>query len=327
MFSINVYSQNWQLIWSDEFNDQNINTNYWNFEIGNGNWGWGNNELQYYTSNSDNIFLADGYLNIVTRNENYNGYNYTSARIKTQDKFDFKYGKIEARIKMPLGKGLWPAFWMLGSNISTIGWPNCGEIDIVEHVNNEPYVHGTIHYDMWGHNYEGGNVLTNPSEFHLYALEWDEQQIKWYLDNEIYHTEYINNNTVSREEFHEPFFILLNLAIGGNWPGSPDNSTNFPAYYIIDYVRVYQKSNAISIISEDEKIIYPNPTTDILNLKSNNLIKTCSIEDLCGQTIFTKENLHEDNIQVNVLNLKSGTYLIKIKYDNEETSNSYFIKL
>ena len=178
----------WNLIWSDEFDSSALNTQYWTPEIGTGTWGWGNNELQYYTSSTDNVHLDSGYLHIVAKEVQVGNSNYTSARIITEDKFDFQYGRIEARIKVPVDQGLWPAFWMLGSDFPTLGWPHCGEIDIMEHVNNETVIHGTHHYDLWGHMYEGGSVSCDASQFHIYAVEWDSQQIKWLLDGTVYYS-------------------------------------------------------------------------------------------------------------------------------------------
>lgn len=299
----------WELIWSDEFDATSLNQSYWTNEIGTGSWGWGNNELQYYTDRPENIFLDSGYLHIQARNEAYQGSNYTSARIKTQDKFSVQYGKIEARIKVPVGQGLWPAFWMLGQNISTIGWPKCGEIDIMEHVNHELKIHGTIHFDMWGHNYTGNHKFADASIFHVYAIEWDENEIRWFMDGEQFHVEAIDANEVSREEFHSPFFILLNLAVGGNWPGSPNASTPFPSIMMVDYVRVYQKGASID---EQEKTIevqvYPNPTSDYLQIECEDSILHYKLCDLVGKVVL--EETFSGTIDVK--GIKAGTYALEL---------------
>lgn len=232
---------NWNLVWSDEFNGSSLNTSNWTAEIGTGSSGWGNNELQYYTNRSQNLQVTGGNLVITAQKENYGGMNYTSARIKTQGLKSFKYGKIEARIKIPTGQGIWPAFWMLGDNISSVGWPYCGEIDIMEHVNHNPSVNGTVHWDAGGHA-EFGRTSGNLdfSQFHVYSIEWDANYIRWFVDGVQYNEILIANGVGSTEEFQKSFFILLNLAVGGNWPGSPNSSTAFPAQMMVDYVRVYQ---------------------------------------------------------------------------------------
>ncbi|MFE9277341.1 RICIN domain-containing protein [Paenibacillus glucanolyticus] len=242
---------NWNLVWSDEFNGTSLNRANWTPEIGTGSGGWGNNELQYYTDRAQNVQVTGGNLVITAQKESYGGMNYTSARIKTQDLKTFTYGKVEARIKLPSGQGLWPAFWMLGSNITSVGWPKSGEIDIMERVNNNPYVNGTVHWDAGGHA-EYGRVSGNLdfSQFHVYSMEWDSKYIRWFVDGVQFNEFYIENGTGNTEEFQRPFFILLNLAVGGNWPGSPNNATPFPSQMLVDYVRVYQDNGASNVISD-----------------------------------------------------------------------------
>ncbi|MCT1400648.1 RICIN domain-containing protein [Paenibacillus sp. p3-SID867] len=242
---------NWNLVWSDEFNGTSLNRANWTPEIGTGSGGWGNNELQYYTERAQNVQVTGGNLVITAQKESYGGMNYTSARIKTQDLKNFTYGKVEARIKLPSGQGLWPAFWMLGSNISSVGWPKIGEIDIMERVNHNPYVNGTVHWDAGGHA-EYGRVSGNLdfSQFHVYSIEWDSKYIRWFVDGQQFNEFYIENGTGNTEEFQRPFFLLLNLAVGGNWPGSPNNSTPFPSQMLVDYVRVYQDSGTSNVISD-----------------------------------------------------------------------------
>ncbi|KAF9125914.1 hypothetical protein BGX30_000236 [Mortierella sp. GBA39] len=241
---------NWKLVWSDEFDGTALNRSNWTPEIGTGSGGWGNNELQYYTDRSQNLQVTGGNLVITARKESYGGMNYTSARIKTQNLKSFTYGKIEARIKLPSGQGLWPAFWMLGSNISTVGWPYSGETDIMERVNNNPFVNGTVHWDAGGHA-EYGRVSGNLdfSQYHVYSVEWDSKYIRWFVDGQQFNEFYIENGTGNTEEFQRPFFLLLNLAVGGNWPGAPNDSTPFPAQMLVDYVRVYQDNGQSSAIS------------------------------------------------------------------------------
>ncbi len=232
---------NWSLVWSDEFNGSSLDTSKWTAETGTGSGGWGNNELEYYTNRSQNVSVSGGNLAITARKEAYGGMNYTSARIKTQGMKSFTYGRIEARIKLPSGQGLWPAFWMLGNNITSVGWPKCGEIDIMERVNNNSYVNGTVHWDSNGQaDYGQISGSIDFSQFHTYAIEWDANYIRWFVDGVQFNEFYIQNNTGGTEEFQKPFFILLNLAVGGNWPGSPNGQTAFPAQMLVDYVRVYK---------------------------------------------------------------------------------------
>ncbi|GGF86787.1 hypothetical protein GCM10010912_35080 [Paenibacillus albidus] len=240
----------WNLAWSDEFDGTSLNTSNWTAEIGTGSGGWGNNELQYYTNRAQNLQVTGGNLVIKAQKEAYGGMNYTSARIKTQGLKSFTYGKVEARIKLPSGQGIWPAFWMLGTNITTVDWPKSGEIDVMERVNNNPFVNGTVHWDAGGHA-DYGQISGNLdfSQYHVYSIEWDANYIKWFVDGNQYNAFYIENGTGNTEEFQKPFFLLLNLAVGGNWPGSPNDATPFPAQMLVDYVRVYQNAPSSGIVS------------------------------------------------------------------------------
>jgi beta-glucanase (GH16 family) len=234
------------LHWSEEFNYTGLpHPNYWNMETGGG--GWGNNELQYYTNRESNAKVENGVLTITAYEESYSNRNYTSARITTQNKFDFQYGRIEARIKLPYGQGIWPAFWMLGTNIGSVGWPACGEIDIMEMIggtNNDNTTHSTIHWSNNDQHASYGESYTLPSgiladDFHVYAVEWDETKIKGFIDGTQYFVADITPSQLS--EFHGDFFIILNVAVGGNWPGAPNASTVFPQTMQVDYIRVYKE--------------------------------------------------------------------------------------
>lgn len=226
------------LVWSEEFDIPGApDPAKWGYDLGAG--GWGNSELQYYTNRADNSVVSNGTLKIIAKAESYSGSNYTSARLLTKDKFSFKYGKIEARAKLPVGVGTWPAIWMLGSNISNVGWPACGEIDIMEHKGSQlNTIYGTLHYP--GHS--GGNangattVISNATtEFHKYKAEWDASYIKIYVDDVLFHT--VANS--SSLPFNQNFFIILNVAMGGTFAGPVDPAfTN--ATMEVDYVRVYQ---------------------------------------------------------------------------------------
>jgi beta-glucanase (GH16 family) len=248
----------WTLVWSDEFNGPDgaaVDSSKWVLESG-GN-GWGNQELEYYTARPQNSFQHDGNLVIKVLKEKYTGSDgvsrdYTSARLKTQGKFSQAYGRFEARIKIPRGQGIWPAFWMLGNDIEKPGWPDCGEIDIMENIGKEPaLVHGTIH----GPGYSGAGGIGSPyalpgdarfaDDFHVYAVEWEARAIRFYVDDHLYAT--LAPADLPKETkwvYDHPFFLLLNVAVGGGWPGNPDASTVFPQTMLVDYVRVYKRGNA-----------------------------------------------------------------------------------
>ncbi len=229
-------SLRYKLVWSDEFNGTSIDTSVWNFDTGNN--GWGNNELENYQPS--NASIANGNLVITAKKEVAGSANYTSSRMKTEGKKSFTYGRIEARIKMPAGQGLWPAFWMLGANISSVGWPQCGEIDIMEHINSDSLFYGTAHWNNNGHVSSGGKTIATTAGYHVYDVEWTASAITWHLDGVAYWKTDIAANANGTAGFHLPFFIILNLAVGGNWPGLSIDNTKFPASMYIDYVRVYQ---------------------------------------------------------------------------------------
>ena len=246
----------WTLVWSDEFDGPKgsaVNSSKWSFDIG-GN-GWGNKELETYTSRAANSHLADGRLVIKALKETFAGpdritRHYTSARLVTKNKFSLAFGRFEARIRIPYGQGLWPAFWLLGDNIDTAHWPNCGEIDIMENIGKEPsIVHGTFH----GPGYSGGSGVTAAyalpagqkfsDDFHTFAVEWEPNVIRFYVDQSLYATRTPSDlPTGASWVFDHPFFIILNVAVGGSWPGNPDATTVFPQQMLVDYVRVYQRA-------------------------------------------------------------------------------------
>ena len=239
------------LTWSDEFSGTDINTNYWGFDIG-GN-GWGNNELQYYTNR--NAYLKDGMLVIRAQQESYSGRNYTSARLKTQGKQNFQYGRIDIRARMPEGQGIWPALWMLGKNITEVSWPYCGEVDIMEMVGGgsgkDNRVLGTAHWNVGGlttdysPTYFGNTKSMSENlsnNFHVYSIVWDSNRIKWYIDDVQYHIMSIDDSA-SLAAFQKEFFFIFNIAVGGDLPGNPNTSTVFPQRLLVDYVRVFQDEN------------------------------------------------------------------------------------
>jgi hypothetical protein len=232
---------NYTLSWNDEFNGTLL-SNDWTHELGNGNNGWGNNELQYYRQ--QNTSLENGYLKITAKQEYYGGKNYTSSRIKTQGNVLHTYGRIDIRAKLPFGQGIWPALWMLGDNFPSVGWPSCGEIDIMEMIGGNGYndrtVHGTAHWESNGHaEYGGSNSLSSgrfADEFHVFSIIWTSSSIVWLRDDIQYQVIDITNLSA----FHNNFFFILNLAVGGNWPGSPNASTIFDQTLLVDYIRVFQ---------------------------------------------------------------------------------------
>lgn len=249
----------WTLAWSDEFNGpagSAVDGTKWVAEVGNGSNGWGNRQREYNTNSTKNASM-DGAGNLVitayreTLGKKYRCWygecQYTSARLKTQGKFEQAYGRFEARIRVPYGQGIWPAFWMLGGDITTAGWPACGEIDVMENIGREPaIVHGTIH----GPGYSGADGIGSQyaltfgaftDDFHVFAVEWEPNQIRWYVDGNLYQTRTPADLPPGSEwVFDHPHFILLNLAVGGFWPGDPDASTVFPQKMYVDYVRVYR---------------------------------------------------------------------------------------
>lgn len=235
----------WQLVWSDEFSQADgtsPDASQWGFDIGGG--GWGNGELEYYTSRTNNARIENGRLVIEAKAENYNGSSYTSARLLTKHKWAWIYGRMEARIQIPRTQGLWPAFWMLGTNIDSAGWPTCGEIDIMECIGKEPKkVYGTIHGPGYsGGNGVGGSYASVPDvadDFHIFAVEWNTNVIRWYFDGINYFTATPASIGGNIWVFDHEHFILLNMAVGGGWPGYPDGTTILPQKMLVDYVRVY----------------------------------------------------------------------------------------
>jgi beta-glucanase (GH16 family) len=270
-----LFGQCYELVWSDEFNGTTLDTSVWQYEV-HGD-GGGNNELQYYTDRTENLKVADGLLTITAIEESYMGRDYTSARINTWEGFNFKYGKIETRMKLPYGQGIWPAFWLLGTNLSEAGWPDCGEIDVMEMIGGgagrDNTIYSTLH---WGPVVNNGHpsyglpyTLSSgifADDFHTLVTEWTGSTINTYCDNNLFYT--IDIAADGLEAFHNQFFFIINLAVGGNWPGNPDATTIFPQQFQIDYVRLYQTSEMISIdgpeevFRNDSMLVYTLPDVD-----------------------------------------------------------------
>jgi beta-glucanase (GH16 family) len=241
----------WTLVWADEFNaatGTGADTTKWNL-VNKGD-GFGNNELQFYTNRAQNAYHdGNGFLVIKAVKEPYMNRQYTSARLESNGKFQRTYGRFESRMQLPRGQGIWPAFWMLGNNIGSAGWPTCGEIDVMENIGREPsIVHGTLH----GPGYSGGSPISSAytlpngarfaDEFHVFAIEWELDVVRWYVDDIQYAVKTpADTPSGARWVYEHPFYLLLNVAVGGNWPGAPDATTVFPQTLTVDYVRVYSR--------------------------------------------------------------------------------------
>ena len=253
-----VPDSTWTLVWADEFDGTSLDLSKWSAQIGDGCdidlCGWGNNEGQWYRA--DNAQVGGGLLRISARREAAGSKSYTSARLRTLGTGDFTYGRVDVRARLPRGQGIWPAVWMLPSDNAYGPWPMSGEIDIVELVGHEPNrVHGTLHYGGPGpaHVYSGADftlssgtsidIPANLACFHVFTVEWEEGEIRWYVDGRHYQTqtEWHSTGGPYPAPFNRRFHLVMNVAVGGNWPGYPDETTVFPQHMDIDYVRVYQK--------------------------------------------------------------------------------------
>ena len=241
----------YQLTWSDEFEQAALDTATWNFDIGGG--GWGNNELQYYQQ--DNVTIDRGHLVITAKRESQGGRSYTSSRIKTQGTMEFGFGRVDIRAALPRGQGIWPALWALGADFRDVGWPYCGELDIMEMIGGagrENTVHGTLHWNVGGIGapyapaYQGGGFVKASEDFgagfNVFSMIREHDRVQWLVNDELYHEQYLPDS-IDFKPFDNPFFLIFNIAVGGNWPGSPDGSTQFPQRMVVDYVRVFSANN------------------------------------------------------------------------------------
>ncbi len=249
--SVSAQDSGWKLVWSDEFDGparSQPTSSKWGYDLGGG--GWGNHELEDYSDKLDNVFF-DGHGHLAIRALRTETGRITSGRLKTQGRFEVQYGRIEARIKVPSGQGIWPAFWMLGKSIASTPWPDCGEIDVMENIGREPStLHGTVH----GPGYSGARAITRQislpkgsrlaSRFHVFSIEWSPELIEFSLDRHPYAKVGRDSMPVGvRWVFDQPFFLLLNLAVGGDWPGNPNGSTRFPQTMLVDWVRVWKRAS------------------------------------------------------------------------------------
>jgi len=267
----------WNIVWSDEFNGTSINPNTWTFDIGNGSGGWNNNELEYYTSRTNNVYVSNGVLHIVALQENYGGQAYTSARLKTEGLFSCTYGRIEFRAKLPQGVGFWPAIWMLGTDIGSVGWPGCGEIDVLENNGgNLNVVQGSLHSgsdETAVYTLPGGSV----NNFHTYVLEWTTNAINWFVDGLLYENQTNWSSAVGPypTPFNKPFFIIMDLAVGGNYLGNPspgaiNAGSTFPGDMQIDYVRIYNETASLQLTTakSGSSLVLMWPKTIVCHLQA-----------------------------------------------------------
>ena len=267
------------MVWSDEFdlaNGSAPDSTKWGYDIG--GHGWGNNELQYYRSN--NASVADGFLTITAKRENYGGRNYTSSRIKTEGLVAFTYGRVDIRAKLPRGQGIWPALWALGNNFSEVGWPYSGEIDIMEMIGGngrEDTVHGTVHWNIGGlsapyaHTYRGGSftAVDFSEDFNVFSIIRTADQIEWRVNDEPYY-QFTIDDSASLAAFRKPFFLIFNVAVGGNWPGYPDDATSFPQQMVVDYVRIFEPTGSSEPVSS-LRVNLEEPAVDLVHMGIGNL--------------------------------------------------------
>jgi beta-glucanase (GH16 family) len=329
-----LWSQNSnELVWSDEFNGTSVDTEKWNFEIGNGSNGWGNNEKEYYTNRTDNADIVSGTLVITAKKESYGGYQYTSARMTTKNKGYWLYGRIEMSAKLPKGTGTWPAFWMMPQNNSygTSYWPDNGEIDIMEYVGYEPgVIHGTVHTNK--NNGSSGISKTTMSSgiednFHIYAVEWSADSIKWFVDSKMYGYYLRQGRDWHYWPFDKEFFIIINFAVGGNWGGAKGiDDTVFPQTYEIDYIRVYQKTGTgvqNANPAEKQVNVFPNPVNDHLNITlncDNYFNSVVSVFDSKGSIVIPPFFSRKQITEINFSKFRSGIYMVLLQNNNKQES-------
>ncbi len=349
--SNSIFAQGDSLVWSDEFEGSEVKMDNWSFQIGDGTSegipGWGNNELEYYRA--ENATVDNGYLIITAKKENYGGKNYTSARLRTIHKADFLYGKFEARMKLPRGQGMWTAFWMLSTDQVYGGWAASGEIDIMEAINIPTEVRGTIHYGgEWPENVESGAGYTDgdtdfSEDFHIYTFEWRPTVLKWYVDGNHFSTKtsWWSSGGDYPAPFDKSFHLIVNLAVGGNWPGAPNETTEFPQYLFVDWIRVYELEDETGIKRSDNlkvfhncfvlKQNYPNPFNPTTNIefelpKASNV--TLKIFTILGEEVATlvSDKLSSGSYSYlwNAGDLASGVYLYRLSIGSPSPKSGHF---
>lgn len=348
LFPVFIMAQDWQLHWSEEFEAETLDTLIWEYMHGTGSLygipGWGNSEQQYYTDREENLYIEDNKLHIRALNESYRTRQYTSARIRSIHNVDLLYGKIEVRAKMPEGQGLWPAVWMLPTDMVYGGWPRSGEIDIVELLGHEPHVaHGTVHYGgAWPDNQQksGRYTLsegTFSEDYNIFTIEWMPERINWYVNGNFYYFVTPAHLSPYHWPFDQKFHFLLNVAVGGNWPGNPDGTTEFPQEMVIDWIRVYKDAELTS--AEDELHEGPvafelhqnhpnpfNPTTNIsFDLPESGHV-SIRVYDLLGRQVAVLANgdfqAGSHTLPFDARDLSSGTYLYRLVTDSYQKSRT-----
>jgi beta-glucanase (GH16 family) len=306
------------LVWSDEFDAPDIDMTKWSYDVGTGNWGWGNGEAQYYTDNSTNSFIEDGKLIIKAIHQYYAGSNYTSARMVTRNKGDWTYGRIEVRAKLPAGTGTWPAIWLLPTDWVYGGWPDSGEIDIMEAVGHQPgVIHGTAHTDHYnwfdGIPPPGGQITVNDNntQFHDYVLVWTENSLKWYVDDTHYYTYSNNNQGWSYWPFDQDFHLLLNIAIGGTWGGQQGiDDSIFPVQMEVEYVRVYQGGDGPDPDNSEVTFLVDMHNEQI---DESGVYVSGGDVQLAGPSGILMSDSDNDNIWSVTIPLEPGTYTYKFR--------------
>lgn len=341
-----VYVPNWQLFWSDEFNGNQVDETVWS-KVHHGN--PANGEIQFYTPREENVVVSNGTLKLIARKETYTGQGpwmnepvtrfYTSGKVETQGKLTFRYGKIEARMKLPRGKGTWPAFWMLGENLfdTGVGWPKCGEIDIMEHGQDFDNLGAAIHTESYNHTIgtqkTGTYIISDyDTDFHIYGVEWSENKLSFHVDYNYYFsvTKDQLGSTESEWPFDQPFWLIFNQAVGGAWGGSPDDSL-YPHVTEIDWVRVY-KDSVLSIydnqLNSYKVSMYPNPGTDSFWLVTGNASEkvTICMYDINGRMIKSLSKKVNGKILINISDLNKGFYIINVKTSKRSISTKFIKK-
>ncbi|MCL1868152.1 MAG: family 16 glycosylhydrolase [Paludibacter sp.] len=310
----NELSGDFTLIWADEFDGASYDNTIWSPQIAGD--GFGNNELQYYTGNSNNIFTRDGCLVLKAIRENYGGRQYTSGKIWTQNKKYFKYGRVEARFKLPAGRGTWPAIWMMPQSSVYGGWPNSGEIDIMEFVGYQPnIIFGTVHRGAGsGNNGNGSNIaMSNPNAFHIVRIDWEPGYIKWYLDGTLFHT--YNNAWAGSAQwpFDQNFYVILNFAVGGDWGGAQGVDTNiWPQEFLIDYVRVYQKiPTSAENMQVGCKFKIVNFENTITVSSDKQIPFDIVVFSLTGQKLL-EQNGNKNTVNIDISALNDNVYIVQV---------------
>jgi beta-glucanase (GH16 family) len=299
----------WKLIWSDEFNGPNIDATKWSFQTGPANV---NSELEYYSNSVNNAFIKDSCLVLRAIKEDFGGRNYTSGKMTSAGKGDWLYGRVEVRAKLNNGQGMWPAIWMLPTDNAYGGWPSSGEMDIMELLGNQPNkVYGTIHWNANGHQQSGSSFTlksgTFADTFHVFAYEWEVGKQRWYVDDSLYFS------TTRGQPFDKRFYLILNVAVGGTWPGNPNSTTPFPNDMVVDYARVYQKSTSTvePVRGPQDFELSPSVSQDKVVFMNVRMESEVSILDLSGR-VMQRRMLSAGEKCVVGKELPDGIYLVKV---------------